>query len=197
MRAIFAGLVTSALTGGACGSPPRSAATLAAAVLVDVVDPHERARADEHAADLRADPAAATGDERAPAGQIDVEAGHARSRSDFHDDGDDDRAAARALVDEPAERPAGVAADRLEVGRAFARGLGERRRARPARASSSRSSASGAYTQPRVTISGPVTTSPVRASIVTITTTTPSSASARRSRSTPWPMSPTMPSTYM
>ena len=63
-------------------------------------------------------------------------------------------------------------------------------------ASSSSSSASGAYTQPRVTISGPVTSSPVTASTVTITATKPSSARLRRSRSTPSPMSPTIPSTY-
>ena len=62
-------------------------------------------------------------------------------------------------------------------------------------ASSRRSSASGAYTQPRVMISGPEMTSPVRTSTPTTTTTTPSSASTRRSRSTPWPTSPTTPST--
>ena len=45
-------------------------------VLVDVVDPHEGARADEHAADLRPDPAAATGHQRSAAREIDVESSH-------------------------------------------------------------------------------------------------------------------------
>ena len=44
-------------------------------------------------------------------------------------------------------------------------------------------------------ISGPVMTSRVSLSTVAITTTTPSSASTRLSRSTPWPTSPTIPST--
>src|SRR5262249_18342853 len=61
--------------------------------------------------------------------------------------------------------------------------------------SSRRSSASGAYTHPRVITSGPVTIAPLCASTVTTTTTTPSSASTRRSRNTPCPTSPTMPST--
>ena len=38
---------------------------LGGALLVDVVDPHERARGDERVADLRADAVAAAGDERA------------------------------------------------------------------------------------------------------------------------------------
>src|SRR5258705_12549601 len=42
-----------------------------------------------------------------------------RWTSDFHDDGDHRRPPARALVDELAERPAGVAAQRVEVERAF------------------------------------------------------------------------------
>src|SRR3954470_12791923 len=40
-------------------------------------------------------------------------------RSDFHDDGDHRRPPPGALVDELAERPASVAAQRVEVERAF------------------------------------------------------------------------------
>ena len=69
-------------------------------------------------------------------------------------------------------------------------------RATVSQASSIKSSASGAYTQPRVMISGPTSTLPAETSTVTTATTTPSSASTLRSRSTPCPTSPTMPSTY-
>ena len=64
MRAIFAGLVTSALTGRACVVAAEVAGDLGRAVLVDVVDPHERTGAHERAADLGADATAAAGDER-------------------------------------------------------------------------------------------------------------------------------------
>ncbi len=61
--------------------------------------------------------------------------------------------------------------------------------------SSSRSSASGACTQPRVITRGVPTTGALWRSTLATTMTTPSSASIRRSRSTPWPTSPTVPST--
>ena len=64
MRAIFGGLVTSAFTGRACCVAAEVGRDLGRAVLEDVVDPHERARADEHAADLRTDAAAAAGHQR-------------------------------------------------------------------------------------------------------------------------------------
>ena len=94
-----------------------------------------------------------------PRDQISTSPGH--RPSDFHDDRDDDRAAARALVDEPAERLAarGGAASRSRSRPRLAASAIDARTA--CFASSRRSSASGAYTQPRVTISGPVTISPV------------------------------------
>src|SRR5215204_624902 len=49
-----------------------------------------------------------------------------RITSDLHDDRDDRGPAAGALADELPERAAGVAADRLEVGGAVRRGLGQR-----------------------------------------------------------------------
>src|SRR2546423_9469662 len=49
-----------------------------------------------------------------------------KSRSDFHDNRDHSRAAARALVDEARERLAGVAAHRVEVGRALVGGFRDR-----------------------------------------------------------------------
>ena len=92
-------------------------------------------------------------------------------RSDLDDHRDDGGAPAGALVDELAERAAGVAARvSKSMAPSSAASCSDSRTA--AFASSSSSSASGAYTQPRVTISGPVTSSPVVESTVTITTTT-------------------------
>ena len=123
MRVILSGLVTSAFTGRACCVAAEVGRDRRGAVLEDVVDPHERARAHERRADLGADAVAAAGHERAPTREIDVDA---HARSDFHDDGDHRGPAAGALVDEAGERLAAVAAHRLEVGGALARRLRDR-----------------------------------------------------------------------
>ena len=118
--------------------------------------------------------------------------GHA---SRLHHDGHDHRAAAGAVVDELAGRPAHVALERLDVAHARRPGPPRRRRrsCRTPRRGGPRPPAR--RPSPRVMISGPTSTLPVWLSTVTTTTTTPSLASTRRSRSTPDPTSPTMPST--
>src|SRR5205823_1085054 len=131
-----------------------------------------RADADERRADLGSHAVASTRHQRTATREVDVDAhgqtsmttgmtaGRRRVRSSMKR-ANDFRQWRRIVSKSVAPSPAACAIDSRTT----------------SLASSIRSSASGAYTQPRVTISGPVTISPVVASTVTITTTTPSSDS--------------------